>query len=140
LAASNPSHSLQATYDALIKDSRDQYYALVAACNTFTVFDNANDPYKGNPWEAMRDIRDNKTMDVYGTYDRYGNEVTVFQADKNLLVVPRPGCSGQIRRGSCSTSLMNTSLRRRQQQHGEQTVVRRNRPLHVGRAWAASPA
>ena len=79
---------VQATYDALIRETRAQYDALVAAGYTFTFFDKASDPYKGNPWGAMRDIRDNKTMAVYGTYDGYGNEVTGFETDKNLLVVP----------------------------------------------------
>ena len=79
---------VKATYDALIKETRAQYDALVAAGYTFTFFDSANDPYKGNPWAAMRDIRDNKTMAVYGTYDGYGNDVTGFETDKNLLVVP----------------------------------------------------
>jgi hypothetical protein len=79
---------VQASYDALIRETRAQYDALVGAGYTFTFFDSANDPYKGNPWPALRDLRDNKAMAVYGTYDGYGNEVTGFETTKNLLVVP----------------------------------------------------
>jgi hypothetical protein len=79
---------VQASYDALIRETRAQYDALVEAGYTFTFFDSTNDPYEGNPWPALRDLRDNKTMAVYGTYDGYGNEVTGFETTKNLLVVP----------------------------------------------------
>jgi Large polyvalent protein associated domain 38/ADP-Ribosyltransferase in polyvalent proteins len=61
-------------YNDLIKQTRDQYDALIDAGYTFTFFDSATDPYGGNPFNAMRDLRNNKQMAVYGTYDGYGTE------------------------------------------------------------------
>lgn len=60
-------------YAALIQQTRAQYDTLVAAGFTFTFFDSKTDPYDGNPMNAMRDIRANKTMAVYGTYDGFGS-------------------------------------------------------------------
>lgn len=79
---------VQASYNALIRETRAQYDALFDAGYRFTFFDKGSDPYRGNPWNAMRDLRKNKSMAVYGTYDGYGNEVTGFKAKQNLLVVP----------------------------------------------------
>lgn len=66
--------AVQAAYADLIQQTLAQYQALVDAGYTFTFFDSATDPYDGNPWNAMRDLRANKTMAVYGTYDGYGTE------------------------------------------------------------------
>lgn len=79
---------VRASYDALIRETRAQYDALVEDGYRFTFFDEKSDPYQGNPWNAMRDLRENKSMAVYGTYDGYGNDVTGFKANQNLLVVP----------------------------------------------------
>lgn len=59
-------------YENLIRQTRAQYDALVEDGYSFTFFDSESDPYGGNPWNAMRDLRNNKTMAVYGTYDGYG--------------------------------------------------------------------
>ena len=61
-------------YDNLIQQTRAQYDALIDAGYEFTFFDSQTDPYDGNPWNAMRDLRANKRMAVYGTYDGYGTE------------------------------------------------------------------
>lgn len=61
-------------YADLIRQTRAQYDALVEAGYVFTFFDSQTDPYQGNPWNAMRDLRANKRMAVYGTYDGYGTE------------------------------------------------------------------
>jgi hypothetical protein len=61
-------------YRDLIKQTKDQYKALIDAGYEFTFFDGATDPYGGNPWNAMRDLRQNQRMAVYGTYDGYGTE------------------------------------------------------------------
>ena len=61
-------------YNNLARQTRAQYDALIDAGYTFTFFDSNSDPYQGNPWNAMRDLRDTKTMAVYGTYDGYGTE------------------------------------------------------------------
>ena len=59
-------------YDDLIRQTRAQYDALVAAGYEFTFFDETSDPYGGNPWNAMRDLRANQRMSVYGTYAGFG--------------------------------------------------------------------
>ena len=66
--------AVQEAYADLIRQTRAQYDALVEAGYVFTFFDGASDPYAGNPAAAMRDLRNNKRMAVYGTYDGYGTE------------------------------------------------------------------
>lgn len=66
--------AVQAAYADLIQQTIAQYQALIDAGYSFTFFDGETDPYAGNPWNAMRDLRANKTMAVYGTYDGYGTE------------------------------------------------------------------
>ncbi len=61
-------------YENLKSQTRAQYDALVDAGYRFDFFDAKTDPYKGNPSEAVRDVRANKRMSVYGTYDGYGTE------------------------------------------------------------------
>lgn len=59
-------------YDDLIRQTRAQYDALVAAGYQFTLFDEGSDPYGGNPWNAMRDLRANQRMAVYATEAGFG--------------------------------------------------------------------
>ena len=59
-------------YGDLIRQTRAQYDALVNAGYQFTFFDETSDPYGGNPWNAMRDLRANQRMAVYGTYAGFG--------------------------------------------------------------------
>ena len=66
--------NVKEAYADLIEQTKKQYDALVNAGYEFTFFDSTTDPYKGNPWDAMRDLRKNKRMAVYGTYDGYGTE------------------------------------------------------------------
>lgn len=79
----NPSDPVvKEAFDNLIAQTKDQYQALVDAGYEFTFFDSQTDPYDGNPWEAMRDLRANQSMAVYGTYDGYGTDgLTLTQAD-----------------------------------------------------------
>jgi hypothetical protein len=71
----------------LISQTRAQYDALIEAGYEFTFFDSNSDPYQGNPWSAMRDLRANKRMAVYGTYDGYGTEgITAKAADDNPML------------------------------------------------------
>ena len=72
-------------YRALITQTKAQYDALIEAGYTFTFFDNSTDPYDGNPWNAMRDLRDNKTMAVYSTLAGYGTDQTSDPSDHMLL-------------------------------------------------------
>lgn len=66
--------AVKEAYDDLIRQTKAQYDALVKAGYTFTFYDGKTDPYNGNPYSAVRDLRQNKTMAVYGTYDGYGTE------------------------------------------------------------------
>lgn len=61
-------------YADLIRQTKDQYQALIDAGYEFSFFDGKTDPYDENPSNAMRDLRANKRMAVYGTYDGYGTE------------------------------------------------------------------
>lgn len=74
-------------YESLIEQTKKQYDALVADGYSFTFFDSKTDPYKGNPWEAVNDLRANKKMAVYGTYDGFGTEgITDSRAFDNPLL------------------------------------------------------
>jgi hypothetical protein len=78
---------VQEAYENLIRQTRAQYDALVDAGYEFTFFDSETDPYNGNPWNAMRDLRANKRMAVYGTYDGYGTEgLTAGAVDDNPML------------------------------------------------------
>ncbi len=66
--------AVKAAYRDLIDQTRAQYEALVADGYEFTFFDGETDPYEGRPFRAMKDLRFNKRMAVYGTYDGYGTE------------------------------------------------------------------
>jgi len=73
---------VQEAYRDLVEQTRAQYDALIKAGYKFTFFDSNTDPYGGNPYNAMRDLRNNKQMAVYGTYDGYGT-LDDFAADLN---------------------------------------------------------
>lgn len=74
-------------FQNLIDQTKAQYEALVAAGYEFTFFDSATDPYGGNPWNAMRDLRANQKMAVYGTYDGFGTVgVTDAMVDDNPMM------------------------------------------------------
>lgn len=79
--------AVKAAYASLIEQTLAQYEALTEAGYTFTFFDSETDPYEGNPWNAMRDLRANKTMAVYGTYDGYGTEgITGAAIEENPML------------------------------------------------------
>jgi len=59
-------------YEDLARQTRNQYDALIDEGFEFDFYDSDTDPYDGNPYNAMRDLRGNKRMSVYGTYDGYG--------------------------------------------------------------------
>ena len=74
-------------FENLIRQTRAQYDALVNAGYKFTFFDSKSDPYQGNPWNAMRDLRANQRMAVYGTYDGYGTKgITAGDVDDNPML------------------------------------------------------
>jgi hypothetical protein len=65
---------VKAAYEDLIRQTNYQYQALADDGYEFSFFDSNSDPYDGNPLNAVRDLRQNKRMAVYGTYDGYGTE------------------------------------------------------------------
>ena len=74
-------------YEDLIRQTKAQYDALVAAGYEFTFFDDQTDPYSGNPYNAMRDLRNNKKMAVFGTFAGYGTEgITDSEIENNPLL------------------------------------------------------
>jgi hypothetical protein len=78
---------VQEAYQNLIAQTKAQYDALIDNGYEFTFFDANTDPYDGNPWNAMRDLRANKRMAVYGTYDGYGTEgITQRELDDNPML------------------------------------------------------
>lgn len=78
---------VKAAYKDMMRQVRSQYDALVDDGYEFTFFDSATDPYDGNPWNAMRDLRKNKRMAVYGTYDGFGTEgITDAESKGNILL------------------------------------------------------
>jgi len=72
-------------YENLISQLRDQYDALVQAGYKFWFFDENTDPYAGNPWNAMRDLRATKSMGVFATEAGFGT--SDFNASGNPLLV-----------------------------------------------------
>lgn len=84
----NPSDPAVAeAYQDLVRQTKDQYNFLVDAGYSFTFFDSETDPYDGNPWNAMRDLRNNRTMAVYGTYDGYGTDgITAKDVEENPML------------------------------------------------------
>jgi hypothetical protein len=70
-------------YAELIKQTKSQYEALIDAGYEFSFFDGDTDPYAGNPSNAMRDLRKNKNMAVYGTYAGYGTDGITDSEIKN---------------------------------------------------------
>lgn len=79
--------AVREAYADLIRQTMAQYQALVDAGYSFTFFDSQSDPYGGNPWNAMRDLRANQTMAVYGTYDGYGTDgITDSARDDNPML------------------------------------------------------
>lgn len=76
--------AVREAYEDLIRQTRAQYDALVEAGYEFFFFDETNDPYDGNPWNAMRDLRQNKRMGVFATEAGFGTQE--FDASENPLL------------------------------------------------------
>jgi len=86
--AHNPNDpKVKEAYADLIAQTKKQYQALADAGYVFSFFDSKTDPYNGNPVDAMRDLRNNKRMAVYGTYDGYGTEgITKQERESNPML------------------------------------------------------
>jgi hypothetical protein len=83
------SPEVKEAYADLIRQTKAQYQALVDDGYEFSFFDGKTDPYDENPNNAMRDLRANKRMAVYGTYDGYGTEgITGAAVEDNPMLEP----------------------------------------------------
>ena len=60
-------------YENLVRQTTAQYRALEEAGYKFWFFDETNDPYAGNPMNAMRDLRQNERMAVFASEAGYGD-------------------------------------------------------------------
>jgi hypothetical protein len=79
--------AVRAAYRDLIEQTTEQYQALSDAGYTFSFFDGdqAPDPYDTNPWNSMRDMRENKHMAVFSTEAGFGSDESVDVTDNPLL-------------------------------------------------------
>lgn len=77
---------VKAAYKDLIEQVTKQYQALVDGGYKFWFFDGDTDPYKGNPWNAMRDLRENKSMGVYASDAGFGSGDTALDVSNSPLL------------------------------------------------------
>jgi len=78
--------AVREAYENLIQQTLAQYRALEAAGYRFFLVDESNDPYGGNPWNAMRDLRANQAMGVFATEAGFGSGATELNVDDNPLL------------------------------------------------------
>jgi hypothetical protein len=102
---------VKAAYKDLIRQTKNQYKALVNAGYKFSFFDSKTDPYDGNPWNAMRDLRNNKRMAVYGSYDGFGTEGITDKASKNNLMLEKTGLRWKDQNGVMHPVTVNDLFR-----------------------------
>ena len=79
--------AVKEAYQNLIRQTLLQYRALEAAGYKFYFYDENSDPYAGNPWNAMRDLRQNQRMAVFSSEAGFGssNENNLSVNDNPLL-------------------------------------------------------
>jgi hypothetical protein len=78
---------VQEAYQSLIRQTEAQFQALEDAGYRFYFYDETNDPYDGNPMNAMRDLRQNKVMAIFQTTpEGYGPEGATFMQEINPLL------------------------------------------------------
>jgi hypothetical protein len=91
-------------YANMIGQTVAQYRALEAAGYKFYLFDENSDPYNGNPWNAMRDLRSNKRMGVFATESGFGSGATDIDVNESPMLAetgimwPHGSLSGSPRR------------------------------------------
>lgn len=78
--------AVKEAYQNLINQTMAQYRALEAAGYQFFLVDESNDPYAGNPWNAMRDLRANQRMGVFATEAGFGSGATELNVEDNPLL------------------------------------------------------
>jgi GNAT superfamily N-acetyltransferase len=106
--ADNPQDpKVKEAYQDLIKQTTAQYQALVDAGYKFWFMDlniPSNEEYASTPYNALRDLRQNKEMGVFPTTDGYGEgDITQAQIDANPLLAdtgikwPVGGINGEMK-------------------------------------------
>ena len=78
--------AVKEAYENLIRQTLAQYRALEATGYRFYFYDETNDPYAGNPWNAMRDLRANQVMGVFATEAGFGSGATDLNVEDNPLL------------------------------------------------------
>ena len=78
--------AVKEAYENLVRQTVAQYKALEAAGYRFWFFDGNSDPYDGNPWNAMRDLRATKSMAVFSTAAGFGSGYTDLDVNDNPLL------------------------------------------------------
>ena len=80
-------------YEDLARQTRNQYDALIDEGFEFDFYDSDTDPYDGNPYNAMRDLRGNKRMSVYGGVKNEGSFDARRQsmANSRMSIAPQAG-------------------------------------------------
>ena len=110
--AHNPEDpTVKEAYEDLARQTRDQYDELVDAGYKFTFFDSETDPYAGSPFNAIRDLRANKRMAVYGTYDGYGTEGLTAIPNQNDPLLEDTGIVWKDQLGKDHPVLVNDLFR-----------------------------
>lgn len=91
-------------YESLIEQTLAQYRALEAAGYKFYLIDESNDPYAGNPWNAMRELRAEQSMGVFATEAGFGSGASEINTSDNPLLAdtglrwPYGGPAGEPKR------------------------------------------
>jgi hypothetical protein len=98
-------------FNDLIRQTKDQYDALTEAGYEFSFFDGDTDPYNKNPSKAMRDLRNNKKMAVYGTYAGYGTEGITGASIEGNPMLQDTGLKWKDQNGVDQTVTMNDLFR-----------------------------
>lgn len=86
---------VSAAYGALIKETEMQYAAMLRA-GLKVEFAPKNDPYFGNPWNMVADVRKNNHIWVYSTLDGFGSDATFDPIDNPLLATSNFSISGRV--------------------------------------------
>lgn len=86
--------AVAAAYDALIKETMDQYDAMLEA-GVEIEFVRGEDPYKNSPYQAVIDVRDNNHLYVFSTKDGFGPDDNSTVDDNPLLAETKYTISGE---------------------------------------------
>ncbi|MBB3910159.1 hypothetical protein [Sphingomonas desiccabilis] len=83
--------AVRGSYEALARETLEQYRALQEAGYSFGFYPENGDPYP-SPWDAVRDLRDNRQMRVYPTDAGYGSQgISAEELANNPLLAEVPG-------------------------------------------------